>query len=95
MATRIIGIRLEGGYSHQHISQLKWINPSTNEGGVNTWAAIVDFIENQHGKAFVDEGGYRVDVYVRTPASGPKFLQTYADGRWQNNLLSLPQWPNW
>ena len=56
---------------------------------------IVDFIDNQGGKAYVDEGGYRAYVYVRTPNVGPKFLQTYADGKWQDNLLSLPKWPNW
>lgn len=95
MAIRIIGIRLEGGYSHQHISQLKWINEQTYENGVSTREVIVDFIDNQGGKAYVDEGGYRAYVYVRTPNVGPKFLQTYADGKWQDNLLSLPKWPNW
>ena len=68
-----------------------WTNPSTGKTGTNSRGEIIAWIENQDGKAYVDEGGHRVNVYVRTPASGTKFLQTYADGRWENNLLALPE----
>jgi hypothetical protein len=91
VAIQIIAVRLSGGTTHEHISHLWWIDPSDSERGDNSRAAIVGWIENQGGKAFVDEGGYRVDVYVRTPAYGEKYLQTAADGRWQNNLLALPK----
>lgn len=91
MAIRITAVRLSGGTTHQHITRLWWINPATSETGDNSRAQIVDWIENQGGKAYVDEGGHRVDVGVRTPASGSKYLQTYADGYWQNNLLALPK----
>jgi hypothetical protein len=33
----------------------------------------------------------RVDDGVVTPAYGPKYLRTYADGRWTDNLLALPR----
>ncbi|WP_413467926.1 DUF3892 domain-containing protein [Mycobacterium sp. RTGN4] len=39
----------------------------------------------------MDEAGHRVDVLVVTPATGPKYLRTYAGGTWKNNLLALPQ----
>ncbi|MCL1029344.1 DUF3892 domain-containing protein [Serratia silvae] len=29
-------------------------------------------------------------IGVVTPTNGPKYLRTYADGKWNNNLLSLP-----
>ncbi|MET9221325.1 DUF3892 domain-containing protein [Streptomyces sp. NPDC003300] len=35
--------------------------------------------------------GNRAQVFVRTPAYGPKYLQTRADGVWTNNLLALPE----
>lgn len=90
MAVRITAIRLSGGTSHQHITNLWWTNQVDDKTGQSTRAAMVEFIEGG-GKAFVNEGGRRVDVYVRTPVSGPKYLQTQADGYWANNLLALPR----
>lgn len=91
MAIRFTAIRLSGGITHQHIVRLWWVNPSTGETGDNTRAQLVDWIENQNGKAYVEEHGHRVNVGVVTPSSGAKYLRTYADGCWSNNLLSLPQ----
>lgn len=91
MSIRITAIRLSGGNTHQHITRLWWTNPANGQSGDNTRAEIVSWIENENGKAYVEEGGRRVDVLVVTPSSGPKYLRTYADGVWKNNLLSLPQ----
>jgi hypothetical protein len=91
MAIRFTAIRLSGGTSHQHITRLWWINPATGKTGDNTRAEIVDWIETENGKAYVeDRYGNRADVLVVTPASGPKYLRTYADGMWTDNLLALP-----
>jgi uncharacterized protein DUF3892 len=35
--------------------------------------------------------GNRVDVGVVTPTDGSKYLRTYADGKWTDNLLALPR----
>lgn len=92
MAIRITAIRLSGGNTHQHIVRLWRNNPSTGATGDNTRAEVVDWIENQNGKAYVeDSAGHRADVGVVTPEQGAKYLRTYADGVWTNNLLSLPQ----
>lgn len=91
MAIQVTAVHLEGGYSHQHISELRWIDRSTNETKQSTRQQVVDFIEIHDGKVYVEQGGYRAYVYVRQSASGMKFLQTYADGKWQDNLLSLPR----
>lgn len=91
MAINITGIRLSGGTEHQHIVRLWWTNPSTGKTGDNTRAQIVSWIENDNGKAYVeDTQGNRVEVGVVTPTRGDKYLRTYADGVWTNNLLSLP-----
>jgi hypothetical protein len=37
--------------------------------------------------------GKRSDVGVMRPPSRPAYLRTYADGDWNNNLLSLDQCP--
>lgn len=92
MAIRITAIRLSGGNTHEHIVHLWWINPSTGGAGDNSRAEIVAWIENEDGKAYVqDHAGHRVNVEVVTPAYGAKYLRTYADGVWTDNLLALPR----
>ncbi|WP_105971062.1 DUF3892 domain-containing protein [Streptomyces geranii] len=60
--------------------------------GDNTRAQLVDWIENQGGKAYTsDRAGHRTEVAVVTPARGEKYLRTRADWVWTNNLLALPQ----
>jgi hypothetical protein len=91
MSIRITAIRLTGGNTHQHITRLWWTNPANGESGDNTRSEIVAWIQSENGKAYVEEAGRRVDVLVVTPTTGPKYLRTYADGVWANNLLELPR----
>jgi hypothetical protein len=92
MSIRITAIRLSGGTTHQHIVRLWWTNPSTNETGDNSRAEIVSWIENKNGKAYVEDArGNRADVGVVTPSYGEKYLRTYADKVWTDNLLALPK----
>ena len=92
MAIRITAVRLEGGQAHEHIVRLWWINPATSKTGDNSRAQLVSWIETQNGKAYVeDASGDRADVGVVTPTYGDKYLRTYADGKWTNNLLALPR----
>lgn len=92
MAIRITHIRLSGGTNHEHIVHLWWTNSSTGQTGDNTRGAIVSWIEDESGEAYVeDAAGHRADVGVVKPQFGAKYLRTYADGQWTNNLLSLPR----
>ena len=92
MSIRITAIRLSGGTTHQHIVRVWWTNPSTSESNDNSRADIVSWIENKSGKAYVEDAqGNRVDVGVVTPTHGDKYLRTYADGVWTDNLLALPR----
>ena len=50
---------------------------------------VVRLIEQNTHRFFTSEGGATVFVGVRTSAAGNKFLQTYADGVWRDNLLAL------
>ncbi|MEJ0073659.1 MAG: DUF3892 domain-containing protein [Candidatus Saccharibacteria bacterium] len=91
MSIQITAIRLSGGATHQHITRLWWTNPSTGQADNNTRAEIVAWIETKNGKAYVDDAnGHRADVKVVTPSYGQKYLRTYADGVWTDNLLALP-----
>ena len=57
--------------------------------------AVVASIEAATNTFFVmDAAGHRANVYVVDPGNGRrKYLQTYADGDWNNNLLALPECP--
>jgi hypothetical protein len=92
VAIRITHIRQAGGAGHEHIIRLWWTDPASGKTGDNSRVQIVSWIEDEHGKAHVEDAlGSRADVLVVTPAQGPKYLRTYADGRWTDNLLALPR----
>lgn len=92
MSIQITAIRLSGGTSHQHIVRLWWTDSSSQKSGENSRAEIVGWIETENGKAYVkDSQGNQVNVGVVVPTIGSKYLRTYADGVWTDNLLALPQ----
>jgi uncharacterized protein DUF3892 len=92
LTIRITAVRLAGGQSHEHITHLWWTNPASGQTGDNSRAQIVTWIEDDNGQAYVDDGrGNRADVLVVTPRYGHKYLRTYADGQWTDNLLALPR----
>ena len=69
-----------------HVGGGGWKWPAENvvariEAGTNTFFVI-------------DAAGHRSNVGVVDPGNGRrKYLQTYADGDWNNNLLALPECP--
>ncbi|MEZ5085926.1 MAG: DUF3892 domain-containing protein [Tessaracoccus sp.] len=73
------------------ITHYKWRSLSTGGVDSSTKAVLVDWIDNKGGKAYVGSGVSRVDVGVVRPAQGAPYLRTHADGKWTNNLLSLPE----
>lgn len=92
MAVRITHIHLEGfPEDHQHITSYKWVNETDGGTGTSTKPAMVQFIEEKKGQAHVGTGSSRVSVGVVHPAHGAPYLRTYADQKWNNNLLSLPR----
>ena len=75
---------------HEHITHL----------GGNTWKwtrqQVIQSIDNRTNTFFVIDpvSGRRADVGVVRPTDGrAPFVQTYADGVWTNNLLSLAECP--
>ena len=79
-----------GGTTHEHIAGLGW-KQGQNQG-YSTREQMVDYIEKNGTEAvFCPDlrGGPSAWVHVFT-RGGSKYLQTVADGRPTNNLLSLP-----
>jgi hypothetical protein len=72
---------------------------SSHEGithlGGTTWAKktrgqVVSDIDNKIHTYYTLVGGKRANVGVVNGASG-KYVRTYADGVWNDNLLALPE----
>ena len=96
MTIRITCINKAGGEHydpHSAISHLGWINPATNEKGKSTRLEIYEWLKNNsENRAYVtDRSGNKAYLYPRVSAHGTKFVQTYADRVWTDNLLSLPE----
>jgi ethanolamine utilization microcompartment shell protein EutL len=77
--------------AHEHITHVGGPNPN----GVGRWkepvATVVRMIEQNTHRFYTSESGATAMVAVRTSAAGNKYLQTYADGVWKDNLLALKE----
>jgi hypothetical protein len=95
MAVRITCINKSNGYHqdpHHAIQNLGWRNEETGKTGKSTRLEMYDFLKNEDGKAYVkDSAGDKAFVYPRENSHGTKFVQTYADGIWTDNLLALQE----
>jgi hypothetical protein len=95
MTIRITCINKSGGYHadpHHAISYLRWIEDGTGRTGKNSRLEIYNWIKDQSGTAYVlGSTGHRALVGTREHANGTKYLQTYADRVWTDNLLALPE----
>jgi len=76
---------------HEAISTLGWINETTQATGISTRLEIYDFLKNRGGQAYViDSKGKKAFVGTAESAQGTKYVRTFADGVWTDNLLALP-----
>ncbi len=95
MSIRVTCINKSGGYHadpHHAIERLGWVEDGTGRVGRNTRIELYEWVKNQNGVAYVrDSRGNKALVRARENARGIKFLQTYADGVWSDNLLALPE----
>lgn len=95
MSIRITCINKSGGFHadpHHAIERLGWIDEASGEIGNNTRLEIYYWIKDKGGHAYVrDARGNTATVGTRENSHGTKYLQTYADKVWTDNLLSQPE----
>ncbi|HEU4914913.1 MAG TPA: DUF3892 domain-containing protein [Candidatus Saccharimonadales bacterium] len=92
MALQITGIRKPGSRdSHEAISHYRWRKDHNGETGIDARLDVISYLERNNEKAYVSVGGSTAWCGIRTNQYGTKYLQTYADGKWDDNLLSLPE----
>jgi len=63
-----------------------------NSSGKWTRQQVIGWIESKANTFFTLVDGNRGDIGVVDGPNG-KYLRTYADGKWNDNLLSLPECP--
>lgn len=68
------------------------VEPDGGKTGSSSRAEMVEFIETNSGDVRVRNGKLEVKVGVITPKTGAKYIRTYADGKWTDNLLALPRY---
>lgn len=78
---------------HEHITHVG--NPYTLPPWKWSREDVIASIEARTNSFYVldPRTGRRADVGVMRPAGRAPYLRTYADGDWNDNLLSLPQCP--
>lgn len=72
---------------HESIEYLGWIEGGTTKR--TTLAGMVAWLEKGNQAYTEDRYGNKAWLSVRTSANGNKYVQTHADGKWNNNLLAL------
>lgn len=77
---------------HEHITHLG-NRAGANGGWIWPREAVIESIEAKTNTFFVLDpaNGKRADIGVVREAGKAPYLRTYADGQWNNNLLSLNQ----
>lgn len=93
MAVHVYSIHMApGGSTHEHIERVRYEDQTSGRREERTVPQMVDFID-RGGKAFTSDGRVRAEIgVVRPGGSARPYIRTYADGRWTNNLLSLPRY---
>lgn len=96
MAIRITCISKANGQHydpHVAISDLGWTKDNNGETGKSTRLQVYDWLkQSTQNQAYVlDRFGNKASVYPRENANGTKFVQTFADKTWTDNLLALPE----
>lgn len=90
MSIEIYQVHFEGnGKTHEAIEKYKW-RDSGNTAAIWDKPTMVKWIDAGN-KAVVGQGSSQVTVYTVKPTDGRRpYCQTISDGKWSNNLLSLP-----
>lgn len=91
----IIKRKMAGGQLHEHIAEVEYKNAS-GEIKKASRAAMVEWLDKSKTNTAIVRA--REDpskfVYVGTvhPDHSPAFMRTFANGKWTDNLLSLPEY---
>lgn len=89
----ITGIRKpDGDETLEAISHYLWVDHSNNDSALSQRMVIVNWLKQNTGNSAYVKNSQGKIAYCDVRSKGnTEFLQTYSDGQWNNNLLSLPR----
>jgi len=73
---------------HEHITHVGGPKPDGTGRWKDTVPNVVALIETKTHRFYTNDGGKVAWVGVKVSAAGRKYLQTFADSVWNNNLLA-------
>jgi len=76
---------------HERITAVGGPKPDGAGRWKETTDNVIRFIEKNQHRFYTHEGDKTAWVGVRVSAAGNKYLQTHADGYWNDNLLALAE----
>lgn len=79
-----------GGSSEADVTDVRWYNPETGGANVATVAGMVQFIQENRGRAYVCDGHRIVEIEV-AQIDGRSFIRMVPDRDKPLGLLSLPR----
>ena len=85
----VTAVHMVSGMLHEHIASVQWRNAATNASGQATRQEMVEFIKKGNAAHVSTFAG---TVPKRVVNGNPKYIRTYADGKWADNLLALPKY---
>lgn len=77
---------------HEHITHVGGTADADGSRWKDTRENVASFINAKAHTFYTSVGGNTAEVGVHPGPTG-QYLRTYADGKWNDNLLSLPQCP--
>lgn len=87
---QVLHIRLrEPGTHESHITDVRWYDPKSGNMNLATVAAMVKFIAEDHGRAYMFDGQHYINIEAVLD-SAPPYIKAHAESGSQANLLSLP-----
>lgn len=95
MEIQIVCINKPYGHNNvpEAVTNYGYKDPSSGQTMIATRQAMVDWAKNTENTAYVvNKIGQRANCYVNSRGT-TEFLQTYRDGVWTDNLLSLNECP--
>jgi len=72
---------------HEHITHVG------SGGQIWTREQVIAWIDRKEHSFYTSVGGKRANIGVRREQGKASYLQTHADGYWNDNLLALAQCP--
>lgn len=91
MSIQVTHVRFNGSIkTHESIVRYKWKSDQDGNVGDNDKPSMVAFIDDAKGAVHTGTGANSAAVGVVREANVQPFLRSYADGKWNNNLVNLP-----